>query len=71
MRDLVRSFKSYSTYIARTLGHGPKLWQRSYWDHVLRRDEDVRIVAEYIVQNPVRAGIVDEACRYPDQKICQ
>lgn len=71
MKKLVHSFKSYSTYVARTLGHGPKLWQRSYWDHVLRNDEDERQVAEYIVQNPVRGGLVDEAHKYPYQRICR
>ncbi len=67
MGDLVRSFKSYTTYAARTLGHGEKLWQRSYWDHVLRREEDVGEIAEYIIHNPVRGGIVSEAGEYPYQ----
>jgi len=67
MGDLVRSFKSYTTYAARTLGHGEKLWQKSYWDHVLRREEDVGEIAEYIIHNPVRGGIVSEAGEYPYQ----
>ena len=69
MRQLVHSFKSYSSYAARTLGHRKKLWQRSYWDHVLRREEDVRQVAEYIVHNPVRSGLVAEVHDYPYQQI--
>jgi len=67
MRQLVHSFKSYSTYAARTLGHRRKLWQRSYWDHVLRRDEDLRQVAEYIIHNPVRHELVEDARAYPYQ----
>jgi len=69
MAKLVHSFKSYTTYAARTLGNGTRLWQRSYWDHVLRQDEDVRDVAEYIIHNPVRGGIVSEAAKYPYQMI--
>ncbi len=69
MRQLVHSFKSYSTYAARTLGHREKLWQRSYWDHVLRREEDLRQVAEHIVQDPVRSGLVKDASRYPYQSV--
>ncbi len=34
------------------------LWQRYYWDHVLRTDEDVWTLIRYILANPVRAGIV-------------
>ena len=69
MRQLVHSFKSYSTYAARTLGHRKKLWQRSYWDHVLRQDENLRKVAEYIIQNPVRRGLTDDVRTYPFQQM--
>jgi putative transposase len=44
---------------------GAQLWQKSYYDHFLRRDEDVVVVARYIFGNPVRAGLVAEASRYP------
>jgi REP element-mobilizing transposase RayT len=67
MSQLVHSFKSYSTYAARTLGYRSKVWQRSYWDHVLRRDEDLIAVAEYIVLNPVREGMVRDFREYPYQ----
>jgi REP element-mobilizing transposase RayT len=39
---------------------GQRLWQPSFHDHVLHRDEDVRVVAQYIAENPVRAGLVRE-----------
>ena len=41
------------------------LWQRSYYDHVLRRDEDIASVVRYILENPVRAGLVSSAEEYP------
>jgi len=41
------------------------LLQRSFYDHILRKDEDVMAVARYIIANPVRAGIVDEVGKYP------
>jgi REP element-mobilizing transposase RayT len=42
------------------------LWQRSFFDRVLRHDEDVLAVARYILDNPVRAGLIgaDEDWRY-------
>ncbi len=41
------------------------LWQRGYYEHVLRKDEALRDVARYILNNPVRAGIVDDYRKYP------
>jgi hypothetical protein len=41
------------------------LWQRSYYDHILREDEDVVGVARYVLENPVRAGLVTEVIQYP------
>ncbi len=62
---LVGRFKSVSTRIAWRYGHDGKLWQRSYFDHVVRRSESCRRVAQYIVENPVRAGLVADWCEYP------
>ena len=45
--------------------HSPGLWQRSYYDHILRREEAVEDVARYIWANPVRAGMVDSMTEYP------
>jgi len=62
---IVQRFKSYSTRIAWSAGHQGKLWQRSFYDHVVRREEGVLAVAEYIVGNPVRAKMVDQWTDYP------
>jgi REP element-mobilizing transposase RayT len=43
---------------------GWQLWQQSFFDRLLRRDEDRRAVASYIFSNPVEAGIVDSARDY-------
>jgi len=40
-------------------------WQLSFWDHFLRADEAVPVVAAYILENPVRAGLVQTASDYP------
>jgi REP element-mobilizing transposase RayT len=34
------------------------IWQKSFWDHFLRADEDIAVVLDYILNNPVRAGLV-------------
>jgi REP-associated tyrosine transposase len=41
------------------------LWQDGYYDRVLRDDEQAAIVAKYILENPVRAGLVSEPREYP------
>ena len=41
------------------------LWQRYGFEHVLRDDEVTMLVARYIVENPVRGGLVKDARDYP------
>jgi putative transposase len=45
--------------------HGGRLWQKTSWDRVLRRDEDTLTVIRYTLDNPVRAGIVAAGIDYP------
>ena len=35
------------------------VWQRRFWDHVIRDDADLSRHFEYILYNPVRHGLVD------------
>jgi len=42
-----------------------RLWQRYVWDRVLRSQEDTLTVIRYILENPVRAGLVERALDYP------
>ena len=41
------------------------LWQPSYHDHVLRDDEVTLRVVRYVLDNPVRAGLVASPLDYP------
>ena len=45
--------------------HRARLWQDGYYDRVLRSDEDTLDVVRYILDNPVRAGLVALFDRYP------
>jgi len=42
-----------------------QIWQRSYYDRGLRKEEDIKQVSRYIVANPLRAGLVDDIGMYP------
>ncbi|MDQ0977864.1 REP-associated tyrosine transposase [Pseudomonas synxantha] len=41
------------------------LWQKGYFDRALRREEDLKAMARYIVANPLRAGLVEHIGHYP------
>jgi REP element-mobilizing transposase RayT/mono/diheme cytochrome c family protein len=40
-------------------------WQREFFDHRLRKEESYREKADYILANPVRAGLVAESEQWP------
>jgi putative transposase len=42
-----------------------RLWQNGYYDHVLRAEEDTLTVIEYLIANPLRAGITVDVRDYP------
>ncbi len=57
--DIVRSFKSKSTleYIKaveekRALPFEKQLWQRSFYDHVIRNPDEYNEICKYIFENP-------------------
>ena len=40
-------------------------WQKSFFDHIIRKDEDLMAVIRYILDNPVRKGLVRDWRDYP------
>ena len=57
--SLIGSFKRATTKFAGVT------WQRNFFDHRLRRDESLEQKAEYIRENPERAGLVTQADEWP------
>ncbi len=41
------------------------VWGRAYHEHVLRDEEQLLVVARYLVANPLRAGLVTRLGDYP------
>ncbi len=41
------------------------VWQRDFFEHRLRREESLRDKSDYILHNPVRAGLVARAEDWP------
>lgn len=48
-----------------TRSHLEIVWQRYFFDHRLRRDESYFEKANYILENPVRAGLVQDWEEWP------
>ncbi|MDO8844626.1 transposase [Methylicorpusculum sp.] len=44
---------------------GQPIWQAGFHDHALRKEEDIRVTARYIIANPLRAGLVKHVGDYP------
>jgi REP element-mobilizing transposase RayT len=63
--DLISGWKRFTGGCLKRAGLDGPFWQRGFFDHALRREEDVRRVAEYIVHNPVRAGLTGRWRDYP------
>jgi len=62
---ILQRIKSVSAHRAnRALRRRGSLWQDESFDRVVRADENIRRACEYVVQNPVRAGIVDRVEEY-------
>ena len=61
--DIRRVVGRVKSLIARRLNGS--VWQPGFYDHALRKNEDIATIARYIVANPVRAGLVSRLGDYP------
>ena len=59
--DVVHHFKSFTNtkYIAGVKQHNwhpfpGKLWQRNYYEHIIRSENELNRIREYIINNPAR-----------------
>jgi putative transposase len=59
----VGQFKNLSQREAWALGVRGAFWQQSFWDEFVR--EGLEHVVRYVIENPVRAGLVADPLAYP------
>jgi putative transposase len=64
LKDFTKHFKQLSGFRIKAIT-GVSVWQQSYHDRLLRREDSIADVANYIWENPVRAGLVEERHTYP------
>ena len=60
LSQIVRSVKARTSHRL-----GRAIWQKGFYDHALRKDEDIQSAARYIIANPLRAGLVQHIGDYP------
>lgn len=62
----MKTLKARSARVIHLLdgGSGP-LWQAGYYEHRLRSEQDLRMQARYIIENPLRKRLVERVEDYP------
>ena len=60
----IQTFKSLAA--RESWKHGiQRLWEKGFYDHILRNGESLEAVASYTLENPVRAGLVPRPEEWP------
>jgi len=58
LEDIIKTVKGKSAYeINKILGRSGKLWERNYYDKVIRDEKQFSIVYDYIKYNGIKAGV--------------
>lgn len=60
----MKSFKQQSGFWL-SRNHPSVLWQKDFYDHILRNDESFERHIRYILNNPAREGLVEDWRDYP------
>ena len=63
--EIMKTIKSESAHrINQVLSRTGRVWQDESFDHLLRRSESLDAKTDYIIENPVRAGLVRVPSEY-------
>ena len=54
-QNIIRIFKTYTTkkYYEININVNGKLWQRNYYEHIIRNEKEYLHILEYIENNPI------------------
>ena len=71
LSEVIRLLKGRSARRLNQLHHEKSTaWQSGFYEHVVRQSEDLRQMAHYVLQNPIRAGLVGDLGKYPWWDAC-
>jgi REP element-mobilizing transposase RayT len=56
LSEIIRAFKTFSSKGINELRHSPgtTVWQRSFYEHIIRTEKEYRETGEYILYNPAK-----------------
>jgi putative transposase len=63
--DLIRLFKGRTSRLGQDHQIPLRFWQPSFYDHLIREDDDLDHYIRYVIENPVVAGIASTVNEYP------
>jgi len=75
--DFSNRWRKIKTRFTKTIGYRPMLsrslaskgekgiWQRRFWEHMIRDDQDYSAHLEYCWSNPIKHGLVERAVDWP------
>lgn len=64
LSDIIKRFKQKTGFWLSK--NKPEVaWQKDYFDHILREEENIEKHVRYILRNPVRAGLINDWKIYP------
>jgi REP element-mobilizing transposase RayT len=55
--EIVRTYKAASTRMIRQTANADFAWQRNYYEHIIRNEESLNRIRQYILENPSRWAI--------------
>ncbi len=64
-RRFMKLAKQRTAHALRSQLRWPRVWQEGYYERVLRNDQQTEDVIRYLLDNPVRAGLVMQWQEYP------
>ena len=56
LSEIVRGFKTFSSRRINQINNTPGLsvWQRNYYEHVIRDEDEMGLIRQYILGNPMK-----------------
>ena len=70
LKKFVTDFKRVTSYDFMQK-NGGRLWQRSYYDRIVRNNKEYDDTVRYIIHNPVNAYITDDYMQYQFSFFCK
>ncbi|MEM9056606.1 MAG: transposase [Pseudomonadota bacterium] len=65
LATLMHTLKSYTAKLIANRGIAVPIWQPGYYDHALASGRAYRRQVRYVLENPIRAGLVSRVDDYP------